>query len=221
MRSTSFVIAASVMAVLCGCTDKSKSAASVASAPPVHQSSSEGSTSPIQAVPVAVVDTWNSKFEIVKAPTQYANAEPPKVHPDFEKKPIRQVESVVTYSQDTTPIAPNVIPSQPASQSAEAPKDNFNPDRCVFKSLTSPIQATLEAEGRGEKFRFSKMLADAAKEECLSTRGQLGPAYQRWKDEMDVERAKTNRLIESNQRLIESNRAINCRPDGLGGMRCQ
>ena len=96
----------------------------------------------------------------------------------------------------------------------------FNPDTCKFSAfvLGDEVGTTLAA---------------AAKKECLSTRGQLGPAYVRWRDHYQTESARRSGIAATaaaNNAANAANAAANaanrpnqgmtCRPDYLGGLRC-
>lgn len=83
----------------------------------------------------------------------------------------------------------------------------FDPKQCTFQYFV-----------HGDP--LGKSLAAAAKQECLSTKGQLGPAYTRWKDHFQITSGRRDAAAARSQQQMQSTQSMNCRPDGLGGMRC-
>lgn len=86
----------------------------------------------------------------------------------------------------------------------------FDPSICKFRSYRL-----------GDE--LGKALAAAAKEECLSKKGQLGPAYQRWQDHYSNETARRGAIIGSQQKPVPSYQptpSLRCRPNPVGGMDC-
>ena len=70
---------------------------------------------------------------------------------------------------------------------------------------------------------LGKRLAAVAKEECLATKGQLGPAYQRWRDHYQTNTARRSAILSGQQKTAPSYKptpAMRCRPNYVGGMDC-
>lgn len=99
----------------------------------------------------------------------------------------------------------------------------FNPNTCKFQYYAL-----------GDE--LGKTLAAAAKEECLSTKGQLGPAYTRWKDHYQVTSARRSSAAARDQQqptpveaynqalrtpmLTPPPQSLRCRKNYIGGMDC-
>ncbi|MCG3142468.1 MAG: hypothetical protein HDKAJFGB_03936 [Anaerolineae bacterium] len=101
-------------------------------------------------------------------------------------------------------------PSSPNNE--EARRKAFDPSTCRFQ-----YHAVWDDLG--------KKLAEAAKEECIATQGQMGPAYTRWKDHFEMQSTRRdNAARNSNAQLnniMNNGRTMYCRPDGLGGQICR
>ncbi|MCZ2175066.1 MAG: hypothetical protein LC110_11105 [Burkholderiales bacterium] len=109
---------------------------------------------------------------------------------------------------------------QPAAMSNQSKSaQNEDSRRKPFDQSTCQFQYHAVWDDLGKK------LAEAAKEECLSTQGQMGPAYRRWKDHFEMQSARRqNAQRNSNDqlnRIMNDNKTMYCRPDGLGGQICR
>jgi len=85
----------------------------------------------------------------------------------------------------------------------------FNPSTCKFQ-----YHALGDALG--------KTLAKAAKDECLSTNGQQGPAYVRWRDHFQMTSARRDNAAARSQQQTQQQQApsYSCRRSLMGGMDC-
>ncbi|OFW14496.1 MAG: hypothetical protein A3H27_06585 [Acidobacteria bacterium RIFCSPLOWO2_02_FULL_59_13] len=93
----------------------------------------------------------------------------------------------------------------------------FNPSTCKF-------QYHALGDDLGES------LAAAAKEECLSTRGKLGPAYERWQNHYQTESARRSGILSRSQQQQQlqqqqlqrvPSQSLRCKKNYLGGMDCE
>jgi hypothetical protein len=79
--------------------------------------------------------------------------------------------------------------SQPSNLEVKT-NPNFNPETCVFQYYGND--------------KLGKTLAESATEECLTTQGNLGAAYHRWRDHFNSERASRD-----NERNMITNNILN------------
>jgi len=158
-------------------------------------------------------DTWTGDLAFTTVPTSYANAAPPTPLPEYVQV-VKRAESIVIYSKNEPPPEPAYDQQERASASQPSAADaaekeraaHFNPDTCKFKYFTL-----------GDS--LGKTLSEAAKEECLRTKGLLGPAYQRWNDHYQFEATKRQNNINNS---MNSNKTLNCLAGPMpGSMSCQ
>jgi len=111
-----------------------------------------------------------------------------------------QVGGKWTYQQSPCVQAPSkAVDVRPASSGIagvkEAPPTTFDPKICRFAYFSY-----------GDE--LGKTLAAAAKQECLDTHGQLGPAYVRWKDHHQMVSAKRNAAVQNQQQQQQMKDAV-------------
>lgn len=99
------------------------------------------------------------------------------------RSPLLCLAIFTTATGCLTACQPQQVPqSQQATQSQQAIQisPTFNPDVCTFNYFTND--------------NLSQTLASNASTECLATQGQIGPAYQRWRDYFYGEQSRRENL---------------------------